>query len=400
MNTAAIAATAASAAPVKAACPDPAPGGRRAAIPASAEPFPTAQAAGAGRPAVARIDLDALRHNYRVARDLHGARVLAVLKANGYGHGAVRCARALADIADGWAVAFLDEALALREAGVAGPLLVLEGAFSPEEVRQAVRHDIRLAVLHPAQIAWIAQAAPAGAGIHAWLKVDSGMHRAGFAPGDVPAAYQALRDTGKVAEITLMSHFARADEPGETMTAAQIRSFDAATLGLDGPRSLANSAGLMAWPQARRDWGRAGIMLYGADPVAAEGSPLRPAMTLASRVFAVRELPAGEPVGYGARFVTETPTRVGLVAMGYADGYPRSAPSGTPVAVDGAASRLVGRVSMDMLTVDLSHLPQAGVGSEVELWGPTVPVNAVAAAAGTIAYELLCNVKRVRFEYA
>src|SRR5690606_20067263 len=209
----------------------------------------------------------------------------------------------------------------------------------------------------------------------------------------------ALQSTGKVGQIVLMTHFARSDEPQQAMTAEQIRRFDAATRGLPGERSLCNSAGVMAWPDARRDWGRAGIMLYGADPLPGASSPLRPVMTLASRVFAVRDLPAGEPIGYGARFVTERPTRVGLVAMGYADGYPRSAPSGTPVMVDGVRSRLIGRVSMDMLTVDLTDVPGAGAGSEVELWGANVSVNDVAAAVGTISYELLCNVKRVRFQY-
>jgi alanine racemase len=358
-----------------------------------------------GRPAQARIDLQALRHNYGVARAVHGGRVLAVLKADAYGHGAAACARALADQADGYAVAFLDEAVALREAGIDAPILVLEGPFDADEVRAAAAHDLWLVVHRQAQIGWIREldtgpgwGAARPAGLQVWLKVDSGMHRAGFSGAEAPAAYDALRACGKVARITLMTHFARADEPHADATAVQVREFDAATRDLPGPRSLCNSAGLLAWPQARRDWGRAGIMLYGDDPCNA-GADLRPVMTLASEVFAVRELPAGAALGYGGRHVTQRPTRVGLVATGYADGYPRGAPDGTPVAIDGVPGRLIGRVSMDMLTVDLTAHPGAGIGSTVELWGRQVAVAAVAAAANTISYELLCNVKRVARVY-
>ncbi|MCL2644820.1 MAG: alanine racemase, partial [Betaproteobacteria bacterium] len=194
-----------------------------------------------------------------------------------------------------------------------------------------------------------------------------------------------------------MSHFACADEPGCDTTAQQIRIFDEATRTLPGARSLANSAAILGWPDAHRDWARAGIMLYGADPMPGEGNDLSPVMTLESQVIAVRDIAAGEPVGYGARFIAPRPTRVGLVAMGYADGYPRSAPDGVPVAVDNKLATLIGRVSMDMLTVDLTDLPDTGIGSVVELWGKQVSVNQVAQAAGTIAYELLCNVKRVSF---
>ncbi|ARP81252.1 alanine racemase [Bordetella genomosp. 8] len=349
------------------------------------------------RPAYASIDLDALRGNYTIARQMHGGRVLAVLKADAYGHGAAACARALAGLADGYAVAFTDEALALRQAGIDAPILVLEGAFDAPETHTAVRHGLWLAMHRSDQIAWLAEASTASdAGIHAWLKVDSGMHRAGFVGAEVKAAHQALQAIPAVSQVTLMTHFARADEPHSDMTAMQMQSFDTATAGLPGPRSLCNSAGLMAWPDARHDWGRAGIMLYGADPLPASGATLRPVMTLRSEIIGVRELAAGEPVGYGATFITPRPTRVGLVAMGYADGYPRNAPNGTPVAIDGQAGRLIGRVSMDMLTVDLTDHPQAGIGSNVELWGAQVPVSDVARAAGTIAYEILSNVKRVR----
>jgi alanine racemase len=350
------------------------------------------------RPARALIDLDALRHNYRLARGRHGGRALAVVKANAYGHGALACARALAAEADGFAVAFLEESLELRAAGIEQPILLLEGVFAPDELDAVVRHDLWIVVHHAEQIRLIEKARPA-LPIEVWLKVNSGMNRAGFLPHELRPAWQRLRDGGKVAGITLMSHFARADEPQVITTGEQIAAFDAAVCDLPGSRSLANSSAILGWPAAHRDWARPGILLYGADPMPGEGHGLRPVMALESAVVAEREIPPGAPLGYGGRFRAERPTRVGLVALGYADGYPRTVPDGTPVAVDGVSTRLIGRVSMDLLTVDLTDLHGVGPGSRVELWGATVPVNRVAAAAGTIAYELLCNVKRVRFEY-
>lgn len=351
------------------------------------------------RPAFAHIDLGALRHNYELARRRHGGRALAVVKANAYGHGVVPCAGALAAIADGFAVAFVEEALVLREAGIERPILILEGAFDADDVALAARHDLWLAVHQREQIDLIEQQRPERA-LHVWLKMDSGMHRVGFFPADYAAAHARLAALPGVGAITLMTHFARADEPDVPTTADQLATFEAASAGLPGDRALCNSGAILGWPDAHRQWCRPGIVLYGADPMPGEGHGLKPVMTLGSAIIATRELGPGEPVGYGARFVTERPTRVGVVAMGYADGYPRTVPDGTPVAVDGRLTRLIGRVSMDMLTVDLTDLPEAGVGSPVELWGPTVPVNTIAAAANTISYELLCNVKRVAFRYA
>ncbi|THF61121.1 alanine racemase [Pseudothauera nasutitermitis] len=350
------------------------------------------------RPARALIDLDALRHNYLLARERHGGRALAVVKANAYGHGAVRCALELADVADGYAVACLEEALELRAAGIRLPILLLEGVFEAAELADVERENLWMVVHHAEQARMIEQASPARP-YTVWLKVNSGMNRAGFRPEEVVAAWNRLQGTGKVGEIALMTHFARADEPDVPGTAEQIATFDMATATLPGPRSVANSAGVLHWRAARRDWARPGILLYGADPLPGEPGGLRPVMTLESRIMAVREIAPGAPLGYGARFQAERPTRVGLVAMGYADGYPRTAPDGTPVSVDGRPTRLIGRVSMDMLTVDLTDLPAAGIGSRVELWGREVGINRVAASAGTISYELLCNVKRVRLEY-
>ncbi|WP_137894729.1 alanine racemase [Ramlibacter sp. 2FC] len=351
------------------------------------------------RPARALIDLAALRHNYRLAHQRHGGRALAVLKANAYGHGAVRCAQALAPLADGFAVAFLEEALALREAGIRAPILLLEGVFAARDFEAVHRHGLWTVVHHAEQIRMIELSEAPPASLRVWLKLDSGMHRAGFAPQALREAHARLMASGKLDRPpVLMSHFARADEPEVQATRRQLEVFGAATAGLAGETSLCNSAGLLAWPEAHGDWARPGILLYGADPLGG-GHGLRPVMRLSSEVFAVRQLAPGEALGYGGSFVADQPTRVGLVALGYADGYPRSAPTGTPLAVDGQASRTLGRVSMDMMTVDLSQLPEAGLGSQVELWGPQVDVNQVAQRAGTIAYELLCNVKRAPLAY-
>ena len=347
------------------------------------------------RPTRALIDLGALRHNYQFARRLHGGRALAVVKANAYGHGAVRCAMALAGIADGYAVAFAEEASELRAAGVEGPILLLEGCFDADELLQAQRLGFWVVVHQAEQIAMIERTALPARSLSVWLKINTGMHRAGFDPADAQGTYARLKACAAVGAITLMTHFARSDEPGHEATAQQLSRFDHATAGLAGDQSVANSGAVLGWPGARRDWARPGILLYGADPMPGENNGLVPVMTLQSRIINVRTLQAGDALGYGATFVAEKPTRVGLVAIGYADGYPRSTPTGTLVSVDGMPARTVGRVSMDMMTVDLTDLPAAGVGSEVELWGRHVSVNQVAQAAGTISYELLCNVKRV-----
>ena len=321
------------------------------------------------RPARALIDLEALRHNYRLAREASGARALAVVKADAYGHGAVRCARALEAEADGFAVACIEEALALREAGIRAPILLLEGFFEADELPLIQQHDFWCVLHAPWQLEAVERAALARP-LTFWLKMDSGMHRVGFHPAEFRDAHQRLLASGKAAKVVLMSHFARADELDSDSCAQQVGVFQQARAGIEAEVSLRNSPALLGWPQVPSDWVRPGIMLYGATPFE-QAHPLadrlKPVMTLESKVISVRELPAGQPVGYGARFVTERPTRVGVVAMGYADGYPRHAPTGTPVAIDGQPSRLIGRVSMDMLTVDLTDLPQAGLGSRVEL---------------------------------
>ena len=357
------------------------------------------------RPTTARVRLDALRHNYLQAKALHGERALAVVKANAYGHGAVQCAKALETVADGFAVAAIEEALALRTAGINGPILLLEGFFEASELAEIVDQDLWTVVHHPWQLEALL-ASKLDKPITVWLKMDSGMHRVGFDPAMFRQAYEQLSASPNVRQIVLMSHFARADEPNAAHPKQQMEIFRATTEGIEAPVSLSNSAGILGWPSTHVNWGRPGIILYGVNPFdGLEASQevtgdLRPVMQLESAVIAVRSIAPGEPVGYGGAFVADRPTRVGVVACGYADGYPRIAPTGTPVAVDGQLTRLIGRVSMDMLTVDLTDLPAAGLGSRVELWGDTVPVSRVAGLAGTIAYEILCNVKRARFHYS
>ncbi len=349
------------------------------------------------RPAQALIDLAALRHNYQLARECSGGKALAVVKADAYGHGAVPCAQALQAEADGFAVACIEEALELRAAGITQPILLLEGFFEASELALIDQHQLWCVVHSLWQLDAIEQARLSRP-LRVWLKLDSGMHRVGLFPEQYQAAYQRLQASGKVDKIVLMSHFARADELDCARTEEQLAVFNAAREGLQAEVSLRNSPAILGWPQVPSDWVRPGIMLYGATPfeqTQALAAQLKPVMTLQSKIISVRELPTGEPVGYAARFVAERPTRVGVVAMGYADGYPRHAPTGTPVAVDGQLTRIIGRVSMDMLTVDLTDLPQAGLGSRVELWGAQVLASDVATQAQTIPYQIFCNLRRV-----
>lgn len=349
------------------------------------------------RPAVARIDLAAIRHNYRTAKQLAPrARAVAVVKANGYGHGAVAVARALQAEADAFAVACIEEALELRDSGVKRPIVLLEGVFEPDELSAAEQARLTLVIHSRVQLDWLRQARPARP-FDVWLKMDSGMHRVGLAPERFRAAHAALSACPHVRDIVAMTHLARADELDSEATDRQLACFQAHAGRLEVPRSIANSAAVMAWPAAHGDWIRPGIMLYGATPLDRphpNSEKLLPTMSLESALISVRELAAGEPIGYGGRFVCDRTTRVGVVAIGYADGYPRHAPDGTPVAVNGFTSRLIGRVSMDMLTVDLSDIPHARVGDPVQLWGDRVAVNDVATASGTIAYQLFTGVSR------
>lgn len=349
------------------------------------------------RPLRAEIRLNYLRDNYRILKQIHGGRLVAVVKADAYGHGAVRCAHALADLADAFAVACIEEAIELRENGIKQPIVLLEGVFDAAEYDLVEQYGLWPVVAGQWQLEALLRREWRQP-VNVWLKMDSGMHRAGFFPHNYAAAYTALKQSGKVAEIVHMTHFACADEEERDVTERQIEAFDLAIEGLAGECSLSNSAGLLAYPQARREWGRAGIALYGIDPLGGGDPRIKPVMRLVSKIFGERVLQPHEPIGYGASFFTKRSTRVGLVACGYADGYPRLASTGSPIAVNGQRSRIIGRVSMDMLTVELND-GQGGIGCEVELWGDTVGAEEVAAAAGTIAYEVLCNVKRAEFVY-
>lgn len=342
------------------------------------------------RPIQARISTGALAHNLRIAKGLApDARVFAVVKANAYGHGLSRARRALA-AADGFAVLTLEEAANLRQMGVDQPILLLEGLFGADEIDACSELDLWPVLHHAAHLDWFARRPPARP-LHVFLKFDSGMHRLGLPLAEHASLVERVRNLPGVERITLMTHFAQADEA--VGVDWQLQPFLRALGGYGLPWSSANSAALLRYPHTHGGWVRPGLMLYGASPFTDEGAAalgLRPAMTLQSEVISVQALQPGEAVGYGQLFRADRPTRVGVVACGYADGYPRLAPTGTPVLVNGRRSRTLGRVSMDMLCVDLTDCDDAGIGSPVVLWGDGLPVDEVAASAGTTSYELLC----------
>ena len=320
---------------------------------------------------------------------------MAVVKANAYGHGLERVAHALND-ADGFAIVEVDWALGLKEKYPGKPVLLLEGFFDAGDLRLASSAGLACAVHDDEQLRMLELEKPDQA-LDVYLKINTGMNRLGFAPSAARAALERLRGSGATRSITLMTHFATSEAPdgiGEAM-----RRFDEATRGIDLPRSLANTGGIFAHPQSHADIVRLGIGLYGATPFPdrpAATLGLSPVMTMSSQLIAIQDLKPGDAVGYGGQFRADGPMRLGIVACGYADGYPRHAPAGTPILVEGGRTRLAGRVSMDMLTVDLTPVPAAKIGSQVVLWGEGMAVDEVAIAAGTVGYELLCGVtKRV-----
>jgi alanine racemase len=347
------------------------------------------------------INLAALRHNLRRARALAShARIMAMVKANAYGHGLAVAAHALSE-ADAFGVASLDEALAIRRAGLAHPVVLLEGVFSAAELEEAARNGCEL-VVHDRRQLELLESSRLDKALGVWLKIDSGMHRLGFAPAETHSVWDRLNRTRAVrTPVRLMTHLARADEPGNPHTQKQLHTFAAATTGLQAERSIANSAGILAWPASHTDWVRPGVLLYGVSPFAdACGAEhdLMPVMTMRTELIAVKDVPRGDTVGYGGNWTAPQDTRIGIAAIGYGDGYPRHAPNGTPVLVNGTRAPLIGRVAMDMIAVDLHTQPNARVGDPVVLWGPELPVEEIARAAGTIPYELLCGVtQRVKF---
>ncbi len=341
------------------------------------------------RPIHAHIDLSALTHNLRAVRRATTSRVMAVVKANAYGHGLLRVAQALND-ADGFALLDVRDAIALRDAGFRQTILLLEGFFTQDQLPLLAEYQLTTVIHSPQQLAWL-DAYPRKNGLSVWLKINSGMNRLGFTPAEFPAAMERLKTHRAVRDITLMTHFATADEAAGI--ASQLHVFNQLAAPYHLPRSLANSAAILRYPEAHGDWVRPGIMLYGSSPfadVSAQQLGLQAVQTLSSQLISVRELRAGDGIGYGALFRAEHNMRIATVACGYADGYPRHAPTGTPILVKGQRTRTLGRVSMDMLAVDLSNIPDAQIGSRVVLWGEGMPVDEVARAAGTISYELLC----------
>lgn len=342
------------------------------------------------RPIIASIHLAALAHNLGVAR-AHAphAKVFAVIKANAYGHGLLRVAGALR-AADGFAVIEFDAAMRLRDAGYTQRIVLLQGFFDAREAVEGAARRLTTVVHTDGQMPLL-DALVAGARLDVLLKINSGMNRLGYAPDAVRGAYAKLQDHPGVGKLTLMTHFADAD--GARGVAWQMATFERAAAGIAAPRSLANSAATLRYPETHFDWIRPGIMLYGSSPFAEQTAAalgLMPVMTLASEIIGVCELQPGDTVGYGGTFVAQRPMRIGIVACGYGDGYPRHAPSGTPVRVGDRLTSTVGRVSMDTLCVDITDMPEAGIGTRAVLWGEGNPIDGVAQAAGTVSYELMC----------
>lgn len=345
------------------------------------------------RPILATIKASALAHNLARARESAAhSKVWAVVKANAYGHGLVAAARALQG-ADGYAMLDFEEAIRLRLQGVRKPILLLEGFFKPQDVALLAEYDLTPVVHNIEQIEILERTALAKP-IDAYLKVNSGMNRLGFTVDNVRIAWNALHSHEQVKSVTLMTHFADAD--GASGVAAQLDWFNSLTQPMQAPRSLANSAAILRYPDTHADWVRPGIMLYGCSPFGAgaqdaEALGLKPVMTLTTEVIALQNLQPGERVGYGFSFEATEEMTIAVVACGYADGYPRVAPTGTPVLVGGQRTRTVGRVSMDMMCVDVTTLPEAYIGTPVTLWGEGLSADEVAASAGTLSYELLCG---------
>ncbi|MGB1157948.1 MAG: alanine racemase [Porticoccaceae bacterium] len=349
------------------------------------------------RPSSAIIDLQALRDNFSLAQSLApNSRTMPMVKANAYGHGMLAVAEALADRAPAFGVACIEEALELRAAAIEQPILLLEGTFSADEVPIAARENFWLMVENHQQVAAIIEA-QLETPVNVWIKVDTGMHRLGFTPEQTPSVFQQLQASANVDKtLVIATHFAWADNRESEFTAQQIDRFEATVGNIDHSpiaTSLANSAAILNWPQAQSDWQRPGYMLYGISPFKgpqANADKLKPVMTFNSAIISVRQVRIGESVGYTANWTAPRDSRIATVCVGYGDGYPRHTDNGTPVLIKGQRCPLVGRVSMDMITVDITDLPSSiSIGEPVTLWGPQLPVNEVAEYCGTIGYELL-----------
>lgn len=353
------------------------------------------------------INLVACRHNFSVAKQVSpDSKIIAVIKANGYGHGMVEIAKALTD-ADTFAVARIEEAIQLRQAEIKTPILLLEGFTSKQELTLVQKNNLSCVVHNENQLSLLEQTS--GEKISVTLKIDSGMHRLGFSANDVADVIQRLQKCSVVEHpITLMTHLANADDKQDDKSLKQIDIFYQCIEEYSNDEnkfdiSIANSAGILGWPQSHAHWCRPGIMLYGVSPFVnskASSHNLKSVMTLSSSLIAIKKVKKGEAIGYGGTYICKQDMIVGVVAIGYADGYPRHAKNGTPVLVNGQRCSLLGRVSMDMICVDLSQQDSANINDEVILWGEGLAIEEIAECAETIAYELLCGVtKRVEFKY-
>ncbi|MBP7900546.1 MAG: alanine racemase [Gammaproteobacteria bacterium] len=352
------------------------------------------------RPICALIDCEAARYNLQRIRVMAPqSKIMAVVKANAYGHGIELMAPCLSQ-ADAFAVASVDEALALRQLGVSHPIVLLEGIFCASELADVVKHRLELVLHSDEQIAMLKTHQGCN-NLVIWIKVDTGMHRLGFAPSEVARVWHQVQGLSCLAQpLRLMTHFASSDEPDSPVNAQQLAQFMHLLSSLPDPLavSLSNSAAIVHLPESHGDWIRPGLMIYGVSPsvMSIEALDIKPVMTLVTRVIAVKTVTAGESVGYGGSWQATQTTQLAIIAAGYGDGYPRHVPSGTLVLVNGRQAPIVGRVSMDMISVDVSHLDQVDVGDPVVLWGKGLPIEHLAQAANTISYELLCGVtKRV-----
>lgn len=353
------------------------------------------------RGAIVSINLSALKHNYTKIQQLtHHRSIIAMIKSNGYGHGLLRMANQLSQ-ASALGVACLDEALVLREAGIKNNIICMEGFFDASEIPIMQQHQL-IAVIHQSEQIAQLEKANIVEPLSVWLKIDTGMHRLGFPVDNALSAYEQLKNLAQVkTPIGLMTHLADADNTDRAFTETQIKKFNEITAKLSGPKSIVNSAGIMAYPKAHADWVRPGIMLYGVSPFSQrtgveEG--LQPVMTLRAKIISIQHCQQGDAVGYGCTWHCPEAMPVGIVGIGYGDGYPRHAPNGTPTLIHGKICPLIGRVSMDMIAVDLRPLQQVAIDDPVVLWGEGLPVEKIAAQAGTIGYELLCGVtQRVKF---
>ena len=351
------------------------------------------------RPARVRVSLSNLVHNCRQARaQAPDSSLMAVIKANAYGHGALACAQALRGEADAFAVAVLDEALELRGGGIQDPIIVLHGVREPGELTSATEQNLCLVVHDSEQVALLEQATVSGMGSRLWLKVNTGMNRLGINPEQAESCLAKLQALPwHPGPVGLMTHLACADEPGDAASHAQLERL--AGISGAGERSAANSAAVLRYPESHLDWTRPGLMLYGVAPAHSPPVDLRPVMTLEAPLLTIRDCRAGERLGYGAAYTCASDMRIGLIEAGYADGYPHASNGQTEVAIGTGRFSTLGRVSMDLIAVDLTG-SDAGSGDWVELWGSQVPVQDVAEKSGTIGYELLTRVGHLRHEYS